>query len=241
MELQENTLYTNNQIAQWFGLKAKKFSNKQQKKKKLEELKNFAEYELVGNKTKKIFIKQVYEPIYSKQGSKNQQIIDNIFESYWSENGRGLDTCARVSAAIYRDEIVPLSYKTTEKYVGKSKRKDYGRNYMEAGRKGHSVYAWGKYIQDGDQVRLIPLTQEQEKIKNKLIKKYFGDTTDKQIFVQGMVDNGEISKEQAWDVLDELTNMSNNFKAFKADFEVAINSAVGRGTYLIADQLESAF
>lgn len=34
-ELQANTLYTNNQIAEWFGLKAKKFSNKEQKEKKL--------------------------------------------------------------------------------------------------------------------------------------------------------------------------------------------------------------
>lgn len=50
-----------------------------------------------------------------------------------------------------------------------------------------------------------------------------------------MVDNGEITKEEAWNILDELTNMSNNFKAFKADFEVAINSSVGRGTYLIVD------
>ena len=115
---------------------------------------------------------------------------------------------------------------------------------MGSGLKGHSVYAWGKYIQQGEEIKLIPLTKEEEEIKNKLVKKYFGDTTDKQIFVQGMVDNGEITKEQAWNVLDELTNMSNNFKAFKADFEVAINSAVGRGTYLIPDfqqGKESAF
>lgn len=244
-QLQSNTLYTNNQIAEWFGLKAKKFSNKEQKERKLEQLKIFADYELVGDKTKKIYIKEVYNPIYSKLGSRNQQIINDIYESYWSENGRGLDTCERVGTAIYKDNRTSLTYKSTVNYVGRSKRKDFGKNYMNAGLKGHSIYAWGKYIQDGEEIKLIPLTKEQEEIKNKLIKKYFGDTTDKQIFVQGMVDNGEISKEQAWDVLDELTNMSYNFKAFKADFEVAINSAVGRGTYLIPDfqqeEKESAF
>ena len=56
-----------------------------------------------------------------------------------------------------------------------------------------------------------------------------------------MVENGEITKEQAWEVLEELTNMKEKFRAFKADFEVAINSAIGRGTYLIEEKRESAF
>jgi len=58
-----------------------------------------------------------------------------------------------------------------------------------------------------------------------------------------MVDEGEITKEEAWEVLEELTNMKDKFRVFKAEFEVAINSAVGRGTYLIAtnEEKESAF
>ena len=45
-------------------------------------------------------------------------------------------------------------------YVGRSKRKDFGKNYMSTGLKGHSIYAWGKYVQDGEEVRLVPLTKE---------------------------------------------------------------------------------
>jgi len=48
--------------------------NKVHKEKKLEELKIFADYELVGNKTKKVYIKTVYNPVYSKQGSESYRI-----------------------------------------------------------------------------------------------------------------------------------------------------------------------
>ena len=143
---------------------------------------------------------------------------------------------------MYRDNLVTsITIGTTENYTNKSKREKYGINYVSEGTVGRSIYSWGKYIQDGDEVRLVPLTPEEEEIKNKLIKKYFGNTTDKQLFVQGMVENGEITKEQAWEVLEELTNMKEKFRAFKADFEVAINSAIGRGTYLIEEKRESAF
>ena len=98
------------------------------------------------------------------------------------------------------------------------------------------MYSWGKRIQEGDKFKLVPLTEEEEEIKDKLVKKYFGNTTDKQIFIQGMVDNGEITKEQAWEALEELTNMKEKFKAFKADFELAINNPIGRGTYLIEEK-----
>lgn len=234
MQLKENTLYTNQDICKWFGLKGGRFCSADQKEKKLEQLKLFAEYELRGNKIKKIFIKKVYQPIYDKKGSQSYQILQNNFQNYWSNSGTGLDTIKRVGEAMYSDGIVDnISCGTAVEYTGRIKRAGWGKNYVTEGKKGYSIYAWGKYIQEGDTVRLVPLTKEEEEIKDKLIKKYFGNTTEKQVFVQGMVDNGEITKEQAWGVLQELTNMEGKFQAFKAEFAVAINSAVGQGTYLI--------
>lgn len=243
MELKENTLYTNKQIAQWFGLKKGSFSNKEQKQKKLQELKNFADYELVGNKTKKILIKRVYQSVYSKKGSVRYQTLDKNFLDYWSDGGKGLDTASRVAQSMYKDKITDLSLSTIESYTGKIKRDGWGINYVSRGKKGYAIYAWGKRVQDGDQVKLVPLTEQQQEIKRKLIKKYFGDTTEQHIFVQGMVEAGEITKEQAWGVLEELTNMKDKFNAFRAEFQVAINSSIGRGTYLITDSVnqESAF
>lgn len=239
MELKKDTLYSIGQIAQWFGLKGKKFSNDSQKNKKLQQLKLFASYELRGNKIKKVFIKQVYQPVYSKQGSKSYQIIKDNYQKYWQDNGKGLDTIERVGEEIYRDGLVPVAKNTTIAYVGKSKREEYGKNYSVGGVKGYSIYSWGKKVQQGNQIILVPLNKEEEEIKNKLIKKYFGNTTEKQIFVQGMVDNGQITKEQAWSLLEELTDMKNSFGAFKAEFETLINNPIGRGTYLI--EMKGAF
>lgn len=239
-ELQPNTLYNNKEIAQWFGIKPNSFTNS--KEAKLKELSLFADFELRGNKQKKIYIKEVYEPVYNKKGNINQKIVETKLEEYWSQNGKGLDTCKRVAGEMYKDKLLPsLSYKTMINYTQQGKVNKYGVNYLTSGTIGRSIYSWGKYVQDENGVRLVPLTPEEEEIKNKLIKKYFGNTTDKQLFVQGMVENGEITKEQAWEVLEELTNMKEKFRAFKADFEVAINSAIGRGTYLIEEKRESAF
>ena len=164
---------------------------------------------------------------------------------YWNDHGKGLDTCKRVGEAMYKDKITTLSEKSTINYTNKSKREKYGKNFLTVGDKGYSIYAWGKYVQNEQtgELSLVPLTKEEEEVKNKLIKKYFGNTTDKQIFVQAMVDEGEITKEEAWEVLEELTNMKDKFRVFKAEFEVAINSVVGRGTYLIAtnEEKDSAF
>lgn len=52
-----------------------------------------------------------------------------------------------------------------------------------------------------------------------------------------MVAEGEISREEAWDMLEELTNVENKLAGFKYDFMEAINADVDKGTRLI----ESAF
>lgn len=234
-QLEANKIYTNSQIAEWFGLKSKKFSNKAHRENKLEQLKLFADYELVGDKIKKIFIKKVLESVYNKKGSQNFQIISDNLENYWQDGGKGIDTSKRVGEAMYRDGLTDLSYSTTITYVGQDKRNKYGITYLTAGTKGYSVYAWGKYVQDqkDGELHLVPLTPEEESIKDKLIKKYFGNTTEKQIFVQAMVDEGQITKEQAWEVLEELTNMKDKFNAFRAEFAMAIDNPVGKGTRLI--------
>ena len=232
-KLESNTLYTNKEILEWFGLKGRGFRNDKQKQQKLKQLSLFADYELVGEKTKKILIKKVYEPYYTKKGSQNFQIIDSKLENYWRDNGKGLDTCVRVGKAMFRDKLTPLSESSTVNYAGVSKRNKYGKNYVTVGTKGRSIYAWGKYNENGE---IIPLTEEENIIKDKLIKKYFGNTTEKQIFVQGMIDAGEITEAQAWQVLDRITNMTDKYDAFKAEFEEKINYKLGRGTYLIEDK-----
>ena len=78
----------------------------------------------------------------------------------------------------------------------------------------------------------MPLTSEEEEIKQKLIQKYFGNVSEKQVIVKAMVESGEISKEEAWDVLEELTNMKGrgNFLTFMNELQTKLNCKVIRGT-----------
>ena len=68
----------------------------------MEELKVFADYELIGGKQKKVLIKEVYNPVYSKQGSESYQITKSKINEVWDESG--LDSCKRVSAVIYNSK-----------------------------------------------------------------------------------------------------------------------------------------
>ena len=75
------------------------------------------------------------------------------------------------------------------------------------------------------------LSEEEKKIKEDLQIKYFGDTTEKQILVKAMIEAGEISKEEAWSVLEEMTNMKNgNFLLFLGELQEKIGCKVVRGT-----------
>lgn len=237
-------IMTNQELADWFGVSLSTFNHT--KKKKLEELTAFADYELVGEKVKKVKIINIYNPVYSKQGSSSFQIIKTNFQTYWKDNGKGLDTCKRVGEEMYSDGITSLSYKTTLSYVGRSKREMFGKNFISRGTEGYSIYGWGKWIQNSNhELELVPLTQEEEKIKDVLVKKYYGNVTEKAVFVQGMIDAGEITEEEAWGVLDQLVNIKDKYGAFKAEFQIAINAPLGKGTYLISDtssvEQQSAF
>ena len=233
-KLQQNKCYTNKQIADWMGITLKTFSN--QREKKLKELQAFADYELQGNKIKKIYIKKVYEPYYQKKGSQARQEVRKNYEKYWHDE---LDTAKRVGEEMYKDGIGNgVKCKTVIAYTGIQKRNDYGVAYGRDGKKGYCVMEWGKYVEENGERYLVPLTEEQVKIKNKLVKKWFGNTTDQHIFVAEMVAEGEITREQAWDMLEELTNVENKLAGFRADFMEAIDADIDKGTRLVQSAFE---
>lgn len=232
----ELKVYTNNQLAEWFGITPSSLSK--YKKKKLEELKAFADFEEVGKKQKKIKITYIYQPVYYKQGSQNFKKIQSQVDEVWDESG--LDTCKRVSQKIIQNNNYALAIAegTVYNYTLKSRNVLYGKPFDQKGGKlGRCRYLWCKETENGD---LRELTLEEEEIKQKLIKKYFGDATEKQILVQGMVQAGEISKEEAWDVLTEMTNMKGvGFYTFLRELQEKIGCKVIKGTQV--DRIEGAF
>ena len=129
------------------GISAGAFANN--KEKKLKELEAFADYELIGNKTKKVYIKKVYEPIYHKRGSKAREEVRENYEKYWHAD---LDTAKRVGEEMYRDGVGNGGQcSTVVSYTGMEKRDGYGVSFGREGKKGYCVMEWGKYVEkDGE-------------------------------------------------------------------------------------------
>lgn len=217
------------QLAEWFGISYGAFRNK--KSEKLEELKLFAEfYEENG----KVVITKVIEPVYQKgMMSVKRKVIEKI-DKVWSADG--LDSCQRVGEKIL--ELLQKENKdfnrttgTIVKYTREGRNELYGKPFDNIGGKiGSCIYIWCKRNPKTGEYDF--LTEEEQEIKQKLQTKYFGDATEKQILVKAMVEAGEISKEDAWSVLEEMTNMNGktNFMGFLKEIQQTLHCQVIRGT-----------
>lgn len=217
---------TNKELAKWFGISESSFRGL--KKKKLEELKLFADfYEEKG----KVNIVNIYEPVYSKKKSGTLQKVVERIDDVWSEDG--LDSCSRVGSKIYEilsnEESLDRKESTIIEYTRKGRNELYGKPFGEEGKLGKCIYIWCKRDKETGEYSL--LNEEEQKIKKDLQTKYFGDATEKQILVKGMVESGEIRKEEAWSILEEMTNMNNsNFLSFLKEIQEKIGCQVIRGT-----------
>lgn len=216
-------IINNKQLADWFNISGSTFSRT--KEERLKELEAYADFELIGNKQKKVKIIKVYQKYYHKKGSQAFETIKSKFDQNWSQTG--LDSCNRVCDKIMKNTVLSIAPRTAYNYTLKSRNELYGKPFQSGGELGNCRYIWCKE-EEGE---LRYLTPEEEEIKTNLIKKYFGDATEKQILVQGMVEAGEISKEQAWEVLTELTNMKGmNFVVFLQELQDKLGCRITKGT-----------
>lgn len=224
MELKQGIM-TNQELADWFGVSLGTFKN--QKKKKIEELKLYAVF---TEERGKVNISEIFIPVYDKNLGKTKQIVLEKIDNVWSQDG--LDTCSRVGEKI-RDilaaEGIDRADRTIINYTIEGRNKLYGKPFASHGTKGSCIYLWCKRDKETGEYSL--LNEEEKKIKQDLQTKYFGDATEKQILVKGMVASGEISEEEAWGVLEEMTNMGDmNFLSFLRELESKIHCQVVRGT-----------
>jgi hypothetical protein len=95
------------------------------------------------------------------------------------------------------------------------------------GTEGTCFYVWCKKLPDG---RLAYLSDEEQEIKTKLLKKYFSTADEKTAMVQTMVENGEISKEEAWQYYSKIINLPANYSNFMFDFKKQTGIQLVRGT-----------
>ena len=223
VELKEGYI-TSKDLAKWFGIKANTLSKNKQKK--LQELKNYADFEVKKNK---VYIKKVLKPYYSKA----YDTVLNCIDSCWSQTG--LDSCSRVSMQILEENHeLKIKPSTIYSYTRSGRDLLYGKPFTTIGTIGSCVYVWCKRsLDENNQIHYDFLTEEEQEIKKKLITKYFGDATQKQLLMKGMVDAGQLTVEQAWYELMKITNMQDgNFLEFLKQLQATLGCQVVRGTYV---------
>lgn len=232
MRLEKNKIYNTKEIAEWFDINPATLSRHRDER--LEELSHFADFECIG---KRIKIIEVYCDTYDKHWNDTYGKIKRKIPEVWDESL--LDSSKRVSLAIQNELMLPITERTAYKYTLQGRNELYGKPYGEPGELGRCIYTWCKKEGEGANAHLVYLTEEEQEIKQKLISKYFGDVSEKQVIVKAMVETGEISKEEAWDVLEELTNMKGqgNFMAFLAELQEKLHCMVIRGTVIEPNNL----
>lgn len=213
------------ELAEWMGISYGTF--RKRKKERLGELTNFCSFkEIYGG----VNITQIYEYEYSKLGSLSKQTIVKNLPQVWSQDG--LDTCKRVGEEIRLKNNLPIASGTAGKYAGVGRTKWFGKPYNDmVGKLGKCNYVLCKMEGEGANTKYIRFTEEEEKIKEDLMQKYFGSVAEKTIIVKAMVEMGEIKKEQAWDVLEEMTNLNReSYVCFLMELSSLLKCKVTRAT-----------
>lgn len=219
----------NQELADWFGVSVNTIRN--HKKDKLEELKLFADFkEVYGG----VEITNIKEEYYSKQMSKSKQFIYDHFDENWNESG--LDTCKNVADKIIDKYGKELSLKEATVYVYTLNAKNafYGKAFGEAGTLGNCIYLWCKkdITPEGETI-LTEFTDEEQEIKKRLMTKYFATNEEKDIMIAEMVEIGEITKEEAYDLMTEYRGLNQKgFMSFLKELQDIIGSNVVKGTLI---------
>lgn len=165
MELQVGQIYSNSDLAEWFGIKVDSF--RKSKKRKLEVLSEFAEFEVVGNK---ILITNVFEPVYIKNYKikKNDAFYIEKTTEVIQENP--IQTCINITEIIrqrYPNELIEMHHNskgTSYYYV----RKNVKEMFIGVDGKPptHGIFAgwvWCKkiYVDELKYHLYIPMTEEE--------------------------------------------------------------------------------
>lgn len=217
---------TTKELAEWFGISYGRFRNI--KKQKLEELKNFCFYEEIYGG---VNIQAIINPIYEKELNQIREIYQQGFE----ELKQPIDTVSHINEQIYEKYFNKLptlsSAASGYHYAIEVRNANYGVPFKSNGSKGHCYYLWCKMEEQNGKQYYIQFTEEEEKVKQNLLKKHFGTNEEKDLLIAEMVHNGEISKEDAYDIMMEYRNLNGQgFMSFLKALEKEIGAKVVKAT-----------
>ena len=225
MELKLGKMATK-ELAQWFGISYGSFRTL--KAKKLEELKNYACFEEIYGG---VNITAIIKEVYNKKDNKIREIYEQGFE----ELKQPIDTVSHINNQIYEKYYGKLptlsSAASGYHYAIEVRNANYGVPFKGNGSKGCCYYLWCKMEERDGKQFYIQFTEEEDKIKQDLLKKHFGTNEEKDLLIAEMVSNGEISKEDAYDIMMEYRNLNGKgFMGFLKELEKQIGAKVVKAT-----------
>lgn len=217
---------TTKEIAEWFGISYGTFRNSKQKR--FEELKEFCFFEEIYGGVQ---INAIINPVYIK----NSQKIREVYQQGFEELKQPIDTVSHINEQIYEkyyDKLPTLSSAASGyRYAIEVRNANYGVPFKGKGSKGCCYYLWCKMEERDGKQFYIQFTEEEDKIKQDLLKKHFGTNEEKDLLIAEMVSNGEISKEDAYDIMMEYRNLNGKgFMSFLKELEKQIGAKVVKAT-----------
>ena len=94
-----------------------------------------------------------------------------------------------------------------------------------------NYYLWCKVEEKNGEQYYIQFNEQEEEIKQALLTKYFGTKIEKDLLIAEMVALGEISKEDAYDIIMEYRNLNaQGFMGFLKELEKEIGAKVVKAT-----------
>lgn len=228
MQLEIGKIYTDEMLAEWFGIKKNSF--KTAKKRKMAELEEYCTFERIS-KTEIRVLAIKTSPEYVNPKKHNYAAVREDFNKVWDVSG--LDTCINVGEIIFaerhkNDKFFTLTLQTTQNYARLVRNELFGKPFDEKGGKlGTCRYVWCKSTPQG----LELFNDEDNVIKKKLQLKYLGDCDEKQILIEDMIRNKEITEEEAWGYFRQISHYTkNDYMKFLQELKEKLGCSIVRGT-----------
>lgn len=226
--LEENRLYTNAELAEWFHISAGTFKNT--KKKRLEELEEYASFQKIKGK---VLILQVYEAEYIPKRSWNKEIIHKEFFNAWSVTL--IDTGRRASNKMFElfGDKLTITQETTYRYLLDEKTVRFGSAKKNTeGTDGHERKIWCTFNKETGEFE--PLTPQQKIIFQELKDYYFSSVTTDELELAQLQLQGEFNKKELLEVQELLKKKKQSaFLAFKSALIEQLGADVCLATQLI--------
>lgn len=218
MILEVGKIYSGVELAQWFGIAYSTFRNN--KKKKMIELQDYAKFEVIKTKIK---ILEVYQGVYCGPKKNGKKFIHENFYIYWPEGK--ISTSKIVSAEMYEacQEDVVVKEDTFYKYFLDEKvlRRGSSRKHTSGVDGGHKNI-WCYYDEQKD--KLVPLSEEQLQILTEYKRKYCEPYNDEMLTFEQLKEQSSFTKEGEDE--EEKYLKEKRRQAF-LNFKRAINNRLG--------------